>query len=309
MQPDAQLNRIATAQGNFISRRQGLAAGVPDSSFTKAMRRLGWAPSAWGQWTPEHWAGDFAARCARAVERVGAPVIVTGAASLHLQAVMTSAPEVVELVQPRTRRTTPIDGICRHSVTHFSRIPMVIRDGLHLAAAPWSLLHHARHAGIDDLIWLLASLLRLRLSTLGRVRSVLQRAGNAPGSARLRTAVGLLGGEISHSGEERYARRLLRGVVPGYHPAPYTVRANGHKIGEVDIPWIAVRYGVEVDGPPHLLERQARRDRERDRSLRRDADWTIDRFLWLDIRAEPLRFVREVAEGLRAAERRAALRA
>ena len=63
--------------------------------------------------------------------------------------------------------------------------------------------------------------------------------------------------------------------VPG-SPRPIVHRER--VVAKVDIPFFDVRYGVEIDGPPHLLLAQAARDAARDRMLRRDCDWTIDRF-------------------------------
>jgi very-short-patch-repair endonuclease len=70
-------------------------------------------------------------------------------------------------------------------------------------------------------------------------------------------------------------------------------------VAEIDIPFLDLLYGVEIDGPPHLLPEVAARDRKRDRMLRRDCGIDIDRYLWFELEEEPARFVREVTTRLR----------
>lgn len=89
-----------------------------------------------------------------------------------------------------------------------------------------------------------------------------------------------------------------RDLRPLHHPQP--IVSKERVVAEVDIPFFDVRYGVEVDGPPHLLPAQAARDSARDRMLRRDCDWTIDRFWWFELEDDPQQFVREVVARLRA---------
>lgn len=70
-------------------------------------------------------------------------------------------------------------------------------------------------------------------------------------------------------------------------------------VAEVDLRFFDVRYGAEIDGPPHLRLAQAARDTARDRMLRRDCRWTIDRFWWFELENGPRRFAREAITRLR----------
>ena len=71
------------------------------------------------------------------------------------------------------------------------------------------------------------------------------------------------------------------------------------RLAEVDIPFFELCYGVEIDGPHHLLPEQAAKDRARDRMLARTCGWSIDRYLWFELEDDPERFVREVQARLR----------
>jgi very-short-patch-repair endonuclease len=75
-------------------------------------------------------------------------------------------------------------------------------------------------------------------------------------------------------------------------------------LGEIDLPFPAVRYGAEIDGPHHLLPSVIAADKARDRRLRRQADWIVDRFPADEVRRHPREFVRQILAGLDAASRR-----
>lgn len=118
-----------------------------------------------------------------------------------------------------------------------------------------------------------------------------------PGRANLRRAYGLLTGEIVHSGSERLARRLLRGADLSFGAKPLPIEVAGRLIAEIDIPFAPHRYGVEVDGPHHLLPNVAAADRARDRTLEQ-VGWKIDRFYWFEVEERAAYFVAEVQRAL-----------
>jgi very-short-patch-repair endonuclease len=81
------------------------------------------------------------------------------------------------------------------------------------------------------------------------------------------------------------------------HRQPLTVESNNRIVAEIDIPFVQVRYGVEIDGPHHLLPNVAAADRTRDRALHR-LGWVIDRFFWFEVEDRPRWFVTQVQRRL-----------
>lgn len=81
---------------------------------------------------------------------------------------------------------------------------------------------------------------------------------------------------------------------------PLPVVHRGRILAEIDIPFLDLCYGVEIDGPPHLLPDVAAQDRARDRMLARTCGISIDRYLWFELEEQPARFVREVRARLHA---------
>jgi hypothetical protein len=168
-----------------------------------------------------------------------------------------------------------------------------------------SLAEYSRDAGYVPLCRAIARTDSLRLCTLGKIKDELEARLRFLGRANLRAAHGKLSGELNHADDERRGRALLRAagfVVPS---RPLPVRLGDTILAEVDIPFFDILYGVEIDGPPHLLAEVAAKDRARDRRLGRELRWQIDRFLWFEIDEDPEGFVREVAARVHALRARA----
>lgn len=157
-------------------------------------------------------------------------------------------------------------------------------------------LHH-------DLAQLAAKADALRLTTPVRMA---ERGSSAPrfiGGPMYRAVVADLLGELSHSATEKKARRIVAEVLLRYgivlHPRPYTVEANGIKVGEADLAIIECCLDIEVDGPHHLLPAQRDKDIRRDRLMRR-AGWEVERFSTRLIDLSPKVFAAQVDECVRA---------
>lgn len=281
----------------FVTTTNVAEAGVASSSFTTHAAAIGWTPRHWRVWVPAGVALDYPRRCAAAAASVGSDVLVTGSSALYLDGVLAQPPPSVELLLPTGRHVAPRDGVCIHRTVTFDGLRRHNRGELVLPPASRSLADLAAHSGLNDLCLGIATALRTRQCTLAAIGRELDARKRFPGRARLRRAHGLLLGEIVHSADERLARRLLRaaGMRPASKPLP--VEINGRLVAEIDIPFPKILYGVEVDGPHHLLAHVAAADRARDRKLQK-VGWTIDRFYWFEIEERASYFVAEVRRQL-----------
>jgi hypothetical protein len=272
---------------------------LPRRTLTDNLRSIGWGTHLPGIWVPDKKKVSYAVRCRAAVAYVGGPVLLTGASALLHLAVVRQPPDKVELLLPTDRWIKPRGGLCPHYTTGFASIQAVPCDGMRLAWAARALADYAAHAGVSVLCRAIADATRLRHCTLAQVGAELHARRSFRGRAKLGRAYGELSGELNHSSYEEYGRRLLREAGEDVPPRPMPVVHNERDVAEVDLPWHDLRYGVEIDGPPHLLPEVAAKDRARDRMLARLCGWTIDRYLWFELEEQPERFVREVTDRLR----------
>ena len=220
-------------------------------------------------------------------------MLVTGRSALFLDGIVEVPPDNVELLVPASRRLARRPGICLHRTTVYDTVRSKSRGPVRISAIPRGFADYAAHATVNDLCRDLATAIRKRRCSLPTVASELTQRRKFPGSGRLRVAHGLLLGELTHSADERLGRRLLRAAGVQCHRQPLTVEHSGRLIAEIDIPLIDSRYGVEIDGPHHLLANVAAADRARDRELQR-LGWIVDRFFWFELEERPGWFVEQV---------------
>lgn len=235
-------------------------------------------------------------RHAVAQERVGEPAAFTGRSAAWLHGLVDRPPGRPQLVVPLQRR--PLQGTSDAQVIRTQRWELVrMRNsgGLRLAAVEWALLDLARMLSDRELAEALATADALRLTTVERVRSLLERRGRFPGCARLRRVVEAMTRETSHSRTEGRARRRLAELGFPAYPRPFPIRRDGRILAGVDIAFPHDCYGVEVDGPFHLLAAQRARDEARDRSI---IPWHIARYSVYEIDADLHRVCREIIAGL-----------
>lgn len=143
----------------------------------------------------------------------------------------------------------------------------------------------------------------LRLVTLDVLDARLDSDPRFVGAPRLRRVVSDLRAELSHSATERVARRIVGEVVARYglelHPRPYAISVGDRIVGEADLPVLAIKLDLEIDGPHHLLPRQREEDQVRDRWVRR-ASWEVERFSTELVDLHPAKFAAAVDECVRA---------
>lgn len=281
----------------FVTTSDVIEAGVASTSFTTHAAAIGWSPRFWRVWVPTGAVLGYAQLCAAAVASIGGDVMTTGATALYLDGVLPQPPVSVEVLLPTARHVAPRGGVCPHRTVAFEQLRGHHRGELVLPPTSRALADHAAHACVNDMCRDIATALRIRRCSMSGIRAELDARKRFPGRATLRQAHGLLLGEIVHSAPERLARRLLRGAGMKFGHKPLSVEVDGRLTAEIDIPFDRIRYGVEIDGPHHLLPNVAAADRARDRKLER-VGWTIDRFYWFEVEDRPAYFVAEVQRRL-----------
>lgn len=167
-----------------------------------------------------------------------------------------------------------------------------------MLCAPWMVTELGRALGDWELARLVAEATAKRLATLDAIAD--SDAARCPYSGRPRVQRMLAGlrAELSHSREEQFARELLVQAGLPFTTQPHTVVGpDGRPLAEIDCAVPTIRFGVEVDGPHHLLPTQQQKDRARDRALGRLAEpWEISRWFADEIRRDPGGFVAEVRQ-------------
>lgn len=302
MKPLAHVHRDAAARGYIDARAANLPAGLHPRTLARHLQRIGWYPWLRGFWVPgaaDEEQPPYLVRCRIVLAAFGADALLTGASALWALGILHGEPEDVELLLPANRCVRARDGVCVHYATDHGSVRTLTARGLRSANAARAIADHARHEGVTPLCRVIADAERLRRCTLRQVGDEIAGRASFPGRPHLRQAHGQIIGELNHSGNERLARRLLRQVGVQVPNRPGKIVHRERIVAEVDIPFFDVCYGVEIDGPPHLRVGQAAKDAARDRMLRRDCGWTIDRFWWFELEADPQRFTREVMARLR----------
>jgi len=155
----------------------------------------------------------------------------------------------------------------------------------------------AAHATFKELAQSIAGADRRRLVTVRSVINEVEKRKRFPGRTVLRAVLTDMASGISHSSYERLGRRLLAAAGHRPHRRPLAIAEGGRLLAEIDIPFEPLLYGVEIDGPHHLLAAVAAADRIRDRTLER-IGWRIDRFFWFELEERPQWFVTEVTRQL-----------
>lgn len=142
-----------------------------------------------------------------------------------------------------------------------------------------------------------------RVLTAAELEARIESPRSFYGAPGLRRVVADVKGELSHSGTERRARRLVAPVLASFglrlEPRPFLIEFNGARLGEADLAVLRLRYDIEIDGPHHLLPAQRQRDDHRDRLLRRQAGWEVERFSTELIDLRPTVFKARVADTVR----------
>lgn len=294
------LERVAARQLGVVAHWQAADLGLDGKTFVEHARRHGWERLTRGLWAAPWSEVSFARRCALERVRGSRARLLTGEAQLVLLGVRRDTTSLVDLwVGPgRSPRAQP--GVRFHRGRWASGDAVARVQGIPSTPVLRALRDAARRSTVDRLVRDIAALDRMRRATPAQVAADLDRIGPFPGKPKLRAAVLESLDGLVHSGDEALARQLLAAESQQPHPRPLLVEHGCRRIGEIDIPYCWLRYGIEVDGPHHREDGVAERDRARDRALGR-LDWVIDRVPAELVRTNPGAFVQAVRAGLAAA--------
>lgn len=276
-----ELHAVAGRNG-FATANDVHDAEVDLDFFRRHAQRIGWEHRRRGCWVPAGFELSHTQRAAEAISGLSEDVLLTGRTALFLYGVLDHPGKDVELLVPAKQHYLVQDGVCLHRTRIFDGVRYQHRKGFRLALPARAFADFAPHASLNDLCCDLATAMRKRQCTLPKIAAEIAARKRWPGRRTLRIAHGLLTGELKHSADEGMARRLLREAGHRPHHEPLTIESGGRLLAEIDIPFVDVMYGVEIDGPHHLLPDVAAADRQRDRALEK-LGWLIDRFFWFEL--------------------------
>ena len=293
----------AGGQRGFVTATDVSDAEVRVEAFRRHAKRLGWSHQRRGSWVPPGVTLTHQQRTHEAVSGLS-NVLITGRTALLLYGIVDDKAGSVELLAPAREHYTTQDDVCLHRTRVFDAVGYQHRVDLQVVMPARAYADDAVHSTVNDLCRDIAVGLRQRQCTLALIGGEVLARKRFPGRGKLRQAHALLSEELPHSSDERLGRRLLRDAGARPHHQPLTIESDGRLIAEIDIPFASCLYGVEVDGPHHLLPDVAAADRIRDRELD-ELGWTIDRFFWFELEERPEWFVAQVMRRLAEAEQRA----
>lgn len=298
--PLAKVHATAAKNGFVDTRLEALPDGLRPRRVRRHLRRIGWSPWARSLWVPDADAASMLVRCRLALAAAGSDAVLTGASALWAYGILRSEPDEVTILVASNRWLRVPEGVRVRYTDDAAALRSISAHGLPCTRAARAIGDHAQRASTTELCRVVAEAIQQRRCTLQHVADELDRRQRFPGCGRLRAVVEQLRGELNHSASERLARRLLRDASVRVPARPGPVILHDRPVAEIDLPFYDVSYGVEIDGPPHLLREQAARDTVRDRMLGRECDWTIERFFWFELEEHPKRFVHAVVARLRA---------
>ncbi|HET7530021.1 MAG TPA: type IV toxin-antitoxin system AbiEi family antitoxin domain-containing protein [Mycobacteriales bacterium] len=286
------LVQIAMDNGGLVTRRQALAAGVPNRFLTTLVR------------------SGALARVARGVYAVGSRLLADpGRIALGMAAVLSWQSAVawygVDLTQPvdlvhvtasrnRGRRADAIRGVRLHRADLRRGDVWVVR-GVPVTSPLRTALDLARHLPLEQGVAVVDAFIRAKLLT---ARTFADAAGRSAGPGRRRIQlVATLVDPQSGSVLESLARVLLwrHQLVPPRSQHAFRDPATNW-FGRLDFAWPDLKVALECDGYEFHTERGPfQRDRRRWSALTRNG-WHLGVVTWFDVTRDPDYVVRLVRD-------------
>ncbi|MFN0284272.1 MAG: type IV toxin-antitoxin system AbiEi family antitoxin [Kineosporiaceae bacterium] len=291
-------SELADAQAGVVARRQLLALGLTPGgvgALLDAGRWTGLLPGVYATFTGPL---PASARIWGAVLYAGRPAAVGGSSALWLCGVLDTAPEVVTVCVPQSRRVRPQPGVRIVTRTALASCvhPVALPPRLRLEAALLDVTHDAADAGrVVDLV-LLAT--RARHTTAARLSQALANRRRH----RWRRLVVELLAEAADGVQSPLEHRWLHDVERR-HGLPRAERnrpedgADGRRRYH-DLRYRPWRLVVELDGREAHPDWARFRDRGRDNALTEAGEVTL-RYGWREVVTHPCEVAAQVVRVLR----------
>ena len=251
-----------------------IAAGDLTAVFPGVYRVAG-APDTWrGRALAAVWRIDRQARRRRGGDgRPATAVAVTGPAAAHLHGLpgFGRPPRLLVVASRRVRSTVPVVHRAALTTADIDEV-----DGIPVTGLAWTTVDLAASCARGPASDLVAHVLGTGRCRPGHLLGPAHRTIELPGRSRIIGEIRTAMGPVDHvrSRSEAALADACADVGIGPPARNRTVRTSAGRRYELDLAWLAERLDVEVDGPHHLLPTQRRRDRARDRDLRRDG-WEV----------------------------------
>lgn len=328
--------QVAAAQTGLVATWQLVELGVPSGTLSARAQREGWRQVHRGVWALPGSVDSPQQRLMAAVLALGAPtsearallgrvacalrdgrlrpgrvvpstfsrcpvlgVQVAGPWAAYVLGIASEPRLPPTLAVPSGRALGALDNVEVHGTRWFDDATRARVGLMPVTAVDVTLCDLGRWHDEERVATVIATACRLRRTSIERVARELDRRGRFPGCGVVRDAVRGLRGELVHSQAERLARRALLELGLRPHPRPLDLVVDGRVIAQADIPFVAERLDVEIDGPHHFLAEQAAKDRVRDRRVKAALHWDTARFSVYEVERDPRAFALEVRDMLR----------
>lgn len=282
-------------QAGTVSRRQALDAGLSGRQIDRLVSS--------GEWLVTH-PGVYRLHAAVPLPETGlwaatlwlGPAMMLGdQGAAWWWGVLEDPPATWCFLGPSRRRTRPGVRVVDAFVDPADRWE---HRGIPVLSAPWAVLRaaaDAERACAGGGVAVIDRAKQCRVVRQPDLQAALDRHPGCWGSGTMRTLLRRTG-DGAHSELERVAVSLLRDAgITGFTPN-LTVRLGGGASVEIDIAFPERRVAIELDGYAFHSEASAfRRDLRRTNLLMADG-WTVRRFCWDDLLADPEGFVGVVLE-------------
>jgi predicted transcriptional regulator of viral defense system len=230
---------------------------------------------------------DAGGRRMAAVLVCGPGAVLSHRTAASMLGLLRSAGARIELSVPsRVARGHP--GLLVHRPATLRPEDWTMTSGIPCTTVARTLLDVAAVVSAADLVRAIEAAEKLRVFDGTEVGTVLERAGNQRGAARLRAALASYGGEPAPTREE-LERRAVEEFARAGLPAPQvnSLIDTAHEQLEVDFAWPHLRLIAEADSWEHHGTRAAfERDRRRDQLLAAEG-WAVVRFTWRQLHDSP----------------------
>lgn len=259
---------VSQAPGCDVSVRR-LRSVATERDWERPFDGIIWLP---GPDTPERWMMS-------GLLLVGEQGLITGRSALYLDRLLATAPTRVELLVPYGHAVPAFKRLHVRRTRTLQPEDRVEIDGLRATIVERTLNQMAHNTDVKTLRAHAIDARRMKLYTTSRHLACIDRMGNFPGAAKMRTMAAEIDEDESESIFEFLMRR--RFVEVGLRPdaEQYTLRTPRRTM-RLDIPWSQYLVGVECDS---LGYHGSRADLDRDAHRHNSAhgtEWRVFRATW-----------------------------